>query len=164
MWDEERNHHLFTASATTEAELLISLLAEFNMTMALPRGIPTLQAMSTKNWTWVDNVFTTENLAESLICCDTDPCRHGPGTDHVPILTITDLEVQQRTAGSFRDFRSTNWENFHEELVQQLEDIPDPGMIQTEGQFQEVVSDLIGAIQAAIEAKVPILKPTPFSR
>ena len=74
MWDEERNHHLFMASATTEAELLISLLAEFNMTMALPRGIPTLQAMNTKNWTRVDNVFTTENLAESLICCDTDPC------------------------------------------------------------------------------------------
>ena len=37
-------------------------------------------------------------------------------------------------------------------------------MVQTGGQFQEAVSDLIGAIQAAIEAKVPISKPTPFSR
>ena len=48
--------------------------------------------------------------------------------------------------------------------MQQLEDIPDPCVIQTEGQFQEAVLDLIGAIQAAIEAKVPISKPTPFSR
>ena len=90
--------------------------------------------------------------------------RRGPGTDHIPILTIADLEVQKGTADSFRDFQSTNWDNFHEELVQQLEDIPDPCVIQTEGQFQEVVSDLIGAIQAAIEVKVPISKPTPFSR
>ena len=57
MWDEERNHHLFTASATVEAQILISLLADFNMVMVLPQGIPMLQAMSTKNWTRVYNVF-----------------------------------------------------------------------------------------------------------
>ena len=50
MWDEERNHHLFMASAMLAANKLISYIAEFGMVMTLPKGLPTLQAMNTKNW------------------------------------------------------------------------------------------------------------------
>ena len=42
MWDEERNHQLFTTTVTTEAEKLITLLADYNMAMALPKHTPTL--------------------------------------------------------------------------------------------------------------------------
>ena len=42
MWDEERNHHLFTASALLATNELISYVAEFNLVMALPQGLPTL--------------------------------------------------------------------------------------------------------------------------
>lgn len=74
MWDEERNDHLFTAAATREVEGLISILAEHNMNMSLPRMLPTLQSMSTGNWTRVDNVFCTDNLTESITKYNTCPC------------------------------------------------------------------------------------------
>ena len=90
MWDEERNHHLFTASASLAANELISYVAEFNLVMALPQGLPTLQAMNTKNWTHIDNIFMLEELMESLVRCDTAPDARGPGTNHVPIHTIID--------------------------------------------------------------------------
>ena len=49
MWDEEHNHHLFTVEATRDAEELISLLADYNMVMTLPKRLPTIQSMSTKD-------------------------------------------------------------------------------------------------------------------
>ena len=71
LWDEERNHHLFTASALSAADELIVHLAKFHLAMVLPKGLPMLQSMSTKNWTHVDNVFMSEELAELLVFCDT---------------------------------------------------------------------------------------------
>ena len=93
MWDEERYHHLFMAGATAAANELISHLAEFHLTMMLPKGLPTLQAMRTKNWTCVDNVFMTEDLAELLICCNTAPSLQGPGMNHIPIHTVIDTGI-----------------------------------------------------------------------
>ena len=64
MWDKERNHHLFMVSASATADELIAHLAEFHLAMTLLKGLPTLQAMRTKNWMHVDNVFMSEDLAE----------------------------------------------------------------------------------------------------
>src|SRR6266481_82168 len=56
LWDEERNKHLFTVSASVAIQLLLSLLKKHNMIMLLPKGILTLQSMATGNWTRVDSV------------------------------------------------------------------------------------------------------------
>ena len=74
-WDEERNGHLLMAGASAAAQPLIALLEDFNMVMLLPKGIPTLQSMVTKNWTRVDNVFAAHNTEHLVVACDTDP-RH----------------------------------------------------------------------------------------
>ena len=42
---------MFTVSAMLAANKLISYIAEFGMVMTLPKGLLTLQAMNTKNWT-----------------------------------------------------------------------------------------------------------------
>ena len=97
MWDKERNHHLFTASASSTTDELIAHLAEFHLTVTLPTGLPTLQAMCTKNWMHVDNVFMSEDLAELQICCNTAPGLRGPGTDHIPIHTIIDTGIPRTT-------------------------------------------------------------------
>ena len=57
MWDEECNHHLFTAMALAEYERLLALVADYDMQMVLPKDILTLEVMSTKNWTHPDNIF-----------------------------------------------------------------------------------------------------------
>ncbi len=73
MWDKEHHRHLLTASASAAAQPLISLLEDLNMVMLLPKNIPMLQSMVTKNWTQVDNVFATENLAKFVVVCDMEP-------------------------------------------------------------------------------------------
>ena len=78
-------------SAATQP--LIDLLEDYDMVMLLPKDIPMLQSMATKNWTRVDNVFATHNTEHLVVVCDTNPRLCGPGTDHVPILMTLDLEV-----------------------------------------------------------------------
>ena len=51
LWDEEHNRHLFTMAALRESEVLLGIVADHRMVMVLPRDIPTLEAMATKNWT-----------------------------------------------------------------------------------------------------------------
>ena len=73
MWDEERNGHLFMAAALSEAGRLLEIVAEHSMMMALPKDIPTLESMATKNWTRPDNVFCTPGLMDKLIFFVTEP-------------------------------------------------------------------------------------------
>jgi len=54
LWDEDHNSHLFTAEAIREAEVLLSVISDHDMVMALPKDIPTLESMVTKNWTRPD--------------------------------------------------------------------------------------------------------------
>ena len=42
LWDRDEDTHLFTRQAQRVAEKLIDILAKYDMTMALPKGIPTL--------------------------------------------------------------------------------------------------------------------------
>jgi hypothetical protein len=67
-WDEERNSQLFTKPALAKAEILIQMVADFHMSMALPRGIPTLRQKNGGNWTRPDNVWCTENKCWDLSC------------------------------------------------------------------------------------------------
>ena len=75
LWDEDQNHHLFTASALQAADRLLEKITDHNMVMVLPKDIPTLEAKSTKNWTWPHNVFCSTNTEECIVLCDTDPHR-----------------------------------------------------------------------------------------
>ena len=49
--DKECNGHLFTRSNLEKSQILIDALAEFDLQMALPKDMPTLQALSTGNHT-----------------------------------------------------------------------------------------------------------------
>ena len=57
LWNEEQNHHLFTAAAIRATDTLLEMVADHGMLMILPKDIPTLEAKATKNWTHPDNVF-----------------------------------------------------------------------------------------------------------
>jgi len=66
LWDEPRNAHLFTCSNLDDAQILLDLLAKYDMHMALPKHLPTLQAMRTGNLTRPDNVFTSSSLLDAV--------------------------------------------------------------------------------------------------
>ncbi|KAJ8589707.1 hypothetical protein M405DRAFT_700139, partial [Rhizopogon salebrosus TDB-379] len=57
LWDEDRNTQLFTNQYLDAAQPLLDLIADYGMIMTLPKGLPTLQSTSSKNWTRPDNVF-----------------------------------------------------------------------------------------------------------
>ena len=104
LWDYECNRHLFTAAVLRESELLLGLVADYGMVMVLPRDIPTLEAMTMKNWTQPDNVFCTEHSEPLIISCTTDPHLRGPGTYHVIILTILEFPVDSVPASPTHNF------------------------------------------------------------
>ena len=164
LWDEERNSHLFTAGAIQEAEILLSVIADHDMVMALPKDIPTLQAMATKNWTRPDNVFCLANTESLLVSCTTDPQLRGLGTNHVPILTTLEFPVECIMAPPTYNFRLTDWGEFRVELTARLSDIAAPGPITTEAAFHNAVSELTGIVQDTIRTTVQISSPSPFSK
>ena len=43
LWDRDEDTHLFTRQAMKSAEGLIRMLADYEMEMVLPKGVPTLQ-------------------------------------------------------------------------------------------------------------------------
>jgi ribonuclease HI len=157
IWDEDRNGHLFTAKALEEAGRLLELLADFDMQMVLPKGIPTLQANGTGNWTRPDNVWCTRHTEESISSCRTDPARRGPSTDHVPILTVLEIPVPKATFTKTRNFRMTDWNEFREALSERLQQpgsLP-PDTINDEDQFILMTNQLTDALQDTIAGVVP---------
>ena len=163
LWDEERNHHLFTNSALEAAQKLINLLADYSMVQTLPKDLPTLQSSSSGNWTRPDNVFCTNHSEPLIMLCTTDPDQRGPKTDHVPILTRIDLDVPLAPDADFRNYREVDWESFNSYLSTLLSRLP-LTPIETEAQFQEAARGLDLALRETVENCVPKTKPSPHSR
>jgi endonuclease/exonuclease/phosphatase family metal-dependent hydrolase len=87
LWDRDEDTHLFTQQANEFAQGLIGLVATYDLAMALPKGIPTLQHMVTGRYSRPDNVFTTTGLTELIVRCEVDPTLRPTSTDHFPIIT-----------------------------------------------------------------------------
>lgn len=164
LWDEERNSHLFTRQATERALKLIRLLADYDMEMSLPKDIPTLESMVTKNWTRPDNTFASTNTQDYLVTCTTDPRKRGPGTDHVPILCTLELHIPKTLKEPGHDFRNVDWEEFRKELAIRLEAVPDPKILTSTEELYYAIEALTAALQETIEEVVPKAKPSPYSK
>ena len=63
MWEDEENDRLFTHQNLNDASVLIDLLADHDMHMVLPHGIPTIRNAA-GNLTRPDNVFASSHLIE----------------------------------------------------------------------------------------------------
>jgi len=92
-WDEDRNSHLFTPANLEHAQTVLDLTVTHDMEMALPKDIPTLRALNTRNLTRPDNVFISFSLINALIYCNTEPEKQPVNTDHFPIIIKIDTSV-----------------------------------------------------------------------
>jgi Endonuclease-reverse transcriptase len=97
MWDGDEDTCLFTAKALEDAGELIELVAEQDMVMLLPKGIPTLKHMVMKWHSRPDNVFCTSALVQYVAKCDIMLERQLGRTDHYLIVTMIE-PVQERTS------------------------------------------------------------------
>ncbi|EIW54289.1 uncharacterized protein TRAVEDRAFT_107333, partial [Trametes versicolor FP-101664 SS1] len=132
--------------------------------MALPAGMPTLEASRTKNLTRPDNVFCTEYLQEAVVRCKVAPHLRPPKTDHFPILLTLGIPVEESARTTRRNFREVDWEAFNETLRAELAARPPPIVIITTANLDRALSRLTAALQVAIDRHVPETVICPFTK
>ncbi|CAK5279173.1 unnamed protein product [Mycena citricolor] len=133
------------------------------MAMTLPKGIPTLKAHGTGNYTRTDNVFCSTPLAKSFITCNTTPDMRPPCTDHMPIISTLDLGLGRTTQAQRRVWRATNWGEFRRTLTTELANRP-PNPLRTPEEVKEEIKAIDEAIDTAVHKHVPLSKPCPHSK
>ena len=112
LWDNNEDTHLFTQQALRAAKGIIGLIATYDLAMALPKGIPTLQHMVTKKYSRLDNVFSTHGLSNLITKCEVDPSIRPTSTDHFPITTNITLTQQRAEVAPSHNFREVDWDLF----------------------------------------------------
>jgi hypothetical protein len=116
IWDKEWNHHLFTRANLRKAQTLIDKLADYDLKMALPQGIPTLESMAMKNFTRTNNVFISDDLFDRCTRCTTLPEHRPPKTDHIPVVWDLDFALERKMVQQQLNWGFTNWEEFSAKL------------------------------------------------
>lgn len=168
MWDEPRNHHLFTKNNLDEAQTLIDMIADYDLQMTLPRHIPTLKAMSTGNLTRVDNVFVSTDIAERILICETQQELTPTKTDHFPIITTIDISPEHHNPLPRRNYKNIDWKVFRTRLEQRLAyhniDWKDPPPPETKEELDQLLEAMMTAIEETIEEIVPLLRLSPHSK
>ena len=160
-WEDESNTHLTTGEALIQP--LLDMIHRFDLRMALPPNIPTLQALSTGNWTCPDNVWCANHTSDLFIQCDTNPGLRGPNTDHLPILSILDLPPTCNTPKSTRNFHTTDWKDFTDHLKTLLSN-SETRKLTSVTEFRSALDTINAALQSTIEAKVLVNKPFPHTK
>ena len=109
------------SKATEAAGKLIEAVADVGLELALLSGTPTHKHSVTKWWSRLDQVFLSDISSRMLIFCNTLPGERGINTDHLPILTELNLEVDTTKPEHIPNFRNVNWEEFRAKLKKQLD-------------------------------------------
>lgn len=125
LWDRDEDTHLFTGRAEQAAEKLINLLAEYDMAMPLPKGIPTLQHMHSKRFSRQDDVFCTQGILGHITQCKVVAALQPTCTDHFLIVTQMTLPQNCMNPEPRRNFRETDWNIFRKKLAHNLNSCPD---------------------------------------
>ena len=164
LWDNDEDVHLFTQQANRAAEGLIGLIATYDLAMALPKGIPTLQHMVTKRYSRPDNVFNTTGLSDLITKCEVDPTLRPTSTDHFPIVTDVLLPQERVKVPPSHNFREADWDDFRRDLRHRVNTIPNPPTITNTDQLHSITELLTKAIQETIQAKIRKTKPRPDAK
>ncbi|KAJ3518307.1 hypothetical protein NMY22_g13741 [Coprinellus aureogranulatus] len=166
MWDNDEDERLFTAEASRMAEDLIFMLSEWNMNMALPKGIRTLKHFRSKEESRPDNVFCTDSLLNRIIACNVRMTEQPPKTDHYPIATVLDISKNTNKSSPRPNFKNVDWKEFNKALKAKLALLEQDSekQILTEQEFNERVNVLTKLIQDTIDELVPTSRPSDYSR
>jgi ribonuclease HI len=164
LWDDDRDTHLFTNQALKNAEGIIALLAEHDMAMALPKGIPTLRHMRTKKYSRPDNIFCSLNLQPFITQCEVSAEARPTATDHFPIETHFDLPQSRIPPDSSHNFRDADWEAFKKTLTAKLNLATKPTPITNAQQLNILGDEITLAIQETIETEIKSSRPRPDSK
>ena len=164
MWDEGRNSHLFTRENLDKSQLLIDMIAEFNLQMVLPKDILMLCTLTSGNYTRPDNVFISSSLTDTIIHCKTLPEECPARSNHIPITTHLNIRLTTQTEPPWPNFKATDWEEFRKELSARLERLENQDDIPNKALLLSHVDALMCAITETIEVCVPKCKLAPHQK
>ena len=162
LWDEARNHHLFTRANLDAAELLTRATAKLNMHMLLPPSIPTLLATRTKNETRPDNVFGSKEIRGRLTRCQVYADSTPPCTDHYPILTEIDTRPVKAPTEDRYNYAEADWDEIHKELKTRLNENGPPKELESIAELQEEFERINRHIEETVSKHTPKSKPWPM--
>ncbi|KNZ73638.1 hypothetical protein J132_10538 [Termitomyces sp. J132] len=158
LWEMPYNKHL--NFSREYIQLLLDLLADHNMELTLPPGIPTFQSLA-DNWTRPDNIWQSHANTDPIIFCDVDVSLRPSLADHLPVITKVELSIPRSPTMSAHDFHSADWRIFHKALTERLHTTSLVCLITSKAEFHEKVADITVAIQEVIatDTIVPLQKP-----
>jgi len=163
LWDEPRNAHLFTRASLDRAQEVIEVIASYDLQMALPGGMPTLQVLSTGNYTRPDNVFASTSLIDAVVKCSVMKGEWPARTDHFPIDTVMELGMSAMDEPAKHNFRAADWQVVCKEMAVAL-----MGMCTAEigsiDEFHWWLHRLSRTIQDVIDKTVPKVHPLPYTK
>lgn len=160
-WEDKGNTHLTSSKAMIQP--LLDMIHQFDLRMAFSPNIPTLQALSTRNWTFLDNVWYVNHTSNLFMQCDTDPGLHGPNTDHLPLLSMLNLPPTHNTPKMTHNFCTMDWKDFMAHLTTLL---PHSKLkkLTLLTEFRPALDVINIVLQLTIEAKVLVNKPFPHTK
>jgi hypothetical protein len=114
--------------------------------LALPSRQPTHLHNITKRWSRLDQVFISDTSENILVTCDTLTQHRGVKTDHLPILTKLDLEVNTTEVEPMFNFHEVDWEEFGKALERRVREMEPVMSITTQRQLDQSCANLTTAI------------------
>jgi len=153
LWDKEHNSHLFMRPNLEKSQVLIDAAAELNMQMTLPKDTPKLQALVTRNYMWLDNIFLSTLLTNTLTCCCMLPGEPPMIMDHIPIVTELDIGVDTQIIMPCPNLRRADWKKVREELAPMLEQLESGEDVESASGFSH--EGLTHMIKGVIETVTP---------
>ena len=105
--------------------------------MALPKDIPTLQALATSKHTRPDNAFISSWIMGYITRCTMLPDERLERSDHILVVTEINISLEEWEEPPCPNFRITDWKDIREKLTDRLkgldarEEIDTPGKLYT---------------------------------
>ncbi|KAJ5215604.1 reverse transcriptase [Penicillium cinerascens] len=142
-----------------EAEPILLLMADWDLTSLLPRGTITFEEGPWRST--IDLVLASRGLGRRMTECGIHPVEHG--SDHRAIITTFLSDAQKPTvSGPGRPlFREAPWADINRELKDLETEVPD---ITTRAELNSTVDHLTNRVSQAVRLLVPIARPSPYSK
>jgi len=139
-----------------EANDLVEMMADFGMSLLLPKGTVTYPSAGTA----IDLVWGNDAVASTLLKCQIAE-DNDHGSDHLPIETAISTQPTIIDVQPAYNYAETNWEEFKAKLASCLPRLETP---KNAANIDNFAQSLIAAITHAIESSTPRKKPCPHSK
>lgn len=142
-----------------EAEPILLLMADWNLSSLLPRGTITFEEGRWRST--IDLVLASRGLGKRVTRCGIHPVEHG--SDHRAIVTTFLSDAQTPTSpGPARSlFREAPWADINRELNDLQTEVPD---ITTREELNSTVERLTNRVSQTVRLLVPTARPSPYSK